>query len=102
MMDDPIDFISAYCDRWCERCAFTTRCSTFRVTAAIAMCGDARDGLELALGAPRLPAPRDAGQTAPILDFDCEESTPEELARFQRVEEARRTRLHETSLMVAR
>jgi hypothetical protein len=100
MMDDPIDFISAYCDRWCERCAFTTRCSAFRVTAAIAMCGDAHDGLELALGAPRLPEPPAAGQTAPILDFDYEEPTPEELARFQREEEARRTRLHETSLMV--
>lgn len=48
---DPIEFISAYCDRWCERCAFTTRCSAFAVEVAIAMCsGDTRAGLELALG----------------------------------------------------
>lgn len=38
-----------------------------RVAAAIAMCGDAHDGLELALGAPRWPEPRDAGQTGPIV-----------------------------------
>src|SRR5437868_3669578 len=25
----PIDLISAYCDRWCERCAFSSRCSVF-------------------------------------------------------------------------
>jgi hypothetical protein len=100
MMDDPIDFISAYCDRWCERCAFTTRCSAFRVTTAIAMCGDVDDGLELALGTPGLPEPYPAEQTAPLFDFDWQEPTPEELARFRREEEARRTRLHETSLMV--
>ena len=29
MGTDRIDFISAYCDRWCERCAFTARCSAF-------------------------------------------------------------------------
>lgn len=43
-----IDFISAYCDRWCERCAFTLRCSTYAVEVATAMCdGDVRAGPEL-------------------------------------------------------
>jgi predicted Fe-S protein YdhL (DUF1289 family) len=29
-IDSPyIDFISAYCDHWCERCAFTERCYSF-------------------------------------------------------------------------
>jgi hypothetical protein len=32
--EDRIDFISAYCDRWCERCAFTERCSVFAVKVA--------------------------------------------------------------------
>ncbi|HYT68397.1 MAG TPA: hypothetical protein VEL51_18370 [Vicinamibacterales bacterium] len=51
-----IDFISAYCDSWCERCAFTQRCSHFAVTSALAMCdGDAEAAFELALGAPRVP-----------------------------------------------
>jgi hypothetical protein len=47
-----IDFISAYCDRWCERCAFTSRCSAFAVEAAVAMCGDFQEGLQLAVGTP--------------------------------------------------
>jgi hypothetical protein len=51
-----IDFISAYCDRWCERCAFTERCSNFAVSSAIAMCdGNHVAALELALGPPRVP-----------------------------------------------
>jgi len=46
-----IDFISSYCDSWCDRCAFTQRCSAFAVRTAIAMCdGDVKAGLELALG----------------------------------------------------
>ena len=53
MSGDRIDFISAYCDRWCERCAFTTRCSAYAVHAALAMCdGDFAAALELAVGAP--------------------------------------------------
>ena len=47
---DRIDFISAYCDRWCERCAFTMRCSAFAVEAAVAMCDDPREAVELAVG----------------------------------------------------
>src|SRR5918994_7887981 len=39
MARDYIDFISAYCDRWCERCAFTNRCSAYAVDIAAAMCG---------------------------------------------------------------
>ncbi len=50
---DRIDFISAYCDSWCERCAYTSRCSLFAVQAAVAMCGDQQEGLELAVGVPR-------------------------------------------------
>jgi hypothetical protein len=49
------DFISAYCDRWCERCVFTDRCSAFACHAAIEMCGDIADGIELAVGKPRSP-----------------------------------------------
>jgi len=33
-----IDFISADCDRWCERCAFTARCSNSAVSSALATC----------------------------------------------------------------
>ena len=50
MYDDRIDFVSAYCDRWCERCPFTQRCSAFVAMAAVAMCEDDKEGLELAFG----------------------------------------------------
>ena len=51
-----IDFISAYCDSWCERCAFTERCSHFAVQSAIGMCdGDIEKAIELAIGPPRVP-----------------------------------------------
>ena len=51
-----IDFISAYCDSWCERCAFTQRCSHFAVTSALAMCdSDVTAAMELAIGPARVP-----------------------------------------------
>jgi hypothetical protein len=51
-----IDFISAYCDSWCERCALTQRCSHFAVTSALAMCdGNEEAALELALGPAQVP-----------------------------------------------
>jgi hypothetical protein len=51
-----IDFISAYCDRWCERCAFTSRCSTYAITSAVTMCdGDIEAAIELAIGQPQVP-----------------------------------------------
>src|SRR4029079_8449312 len=53
MIGDRIDFISEYCDRWCERCAFTDRCSAYACDVAIAMCGDVEDGIELAVGLPQ-------------------------------------------------
>ena len=53
MRGNYIDFISSYCDRWCERCQFTERCSAYAVQVATAMCdGDLSAGLELAIGTP--------------------------------------------------
>jgi hypothetical protein len=53
MSCERIDLISSYCDRWCERCGFTDRCSLFACQAAAAMCGDFAQGLELAVGVPQ-------------------------------------------------
>jgi hypothetical protein len=51
-----IDFISAYCDSWCERCDFTGRCSSFAVKSALAMCdGNHEAAIELAIGPSRVP-----------------------------------------------
>jgi hypothetical protein len=48
-----IDGIAEYCDRWCEHCALTARCSAYAVQIATAMCeGDVESGIELAVGAP--------------------------------------------------
>jgi hypothetical protein len=56
MKNQWIAFISSYCDSWCERCAFTERCSTFAVQSAVGMCdGDAEAALELTFGHPRRP-----------------------------------------------
>ena len=44
MGSNHITFISEYCDRWCERCAFTSRCAAYAVEAALGMCGDLKEG----------------------------------------------------------
>jgi hypothetical protein len=69
---DRIDFISAYCDRWCERCAFTSRCSAYAVEIAEGMCGDASAALELALGVA--PPVREAVQSSASRSWiaDCD------------------------------
>ena len=40
MAADYIDFISSYCDRWCERCAFTSHCRLFSLQAEMAASSD--------------------------------------------------------------
>jgi hypothetical protein len=96
-----IDFISAYCDRWCERCAFTSRCSAFAAEAAIAMCGDVKDGLELAVG---LPADVGSGPAvAPdrewLAELDSAELSAEERAEYDRRERARRARVDDSPIV---
>jgi hypothetical protein len=99
MSSDRIDFISAYCDRWCERCPFTARCSTFAVEAAAGMCGDFREGLELAVGRP-MPV---RGATEPAADAFVApahvEITAQERAEFNRREHERDARSEATSVM---
>jgi hypothetical protein len=96
---DRIDFISEYCDRWCERCAYTSRCSAFAVEAAIAMCDDPREGLELALGAPH-PVEETRNEPAYAwLGFENVGINPQELSGLQRSEEARHARVEETAIM---
>ena len=93
MRDDRIDFISAYCDRWCERCAYTERCSAYACHVAIEMCGDAHQGLELAIGTPQ---PEGAEKPEPpgwLDDFDNVEPTVEEQAAAMVAEAARDDRL---------
>jgi hypothetical protein len=86
MRGNYIDFISAYCDRWCERCAFTDRCSAYAVHVATAMCdGDFEAGLELAVGAP---PPADESERKRREEFLANlenfEPTTEEMASWRR------------------
>jgi hypothetical protein len=98
MSSDRIDFISAYCDWWCERCAFTERCSAYACHAAIGMCGgDVRQGIELAVGRPQ---PVEGEKRIPdwVAELESAELTAEEMAAFHREEEARRSRVEGTVL----
>src|SRR2546426_11198766 len=88
MNGDRIDFISSYCDRWCERCVFTSRCSLFAVQAAIGMCGDVANGIELAVGRPCEESQANTGSTLPQWSGEFEDSamTLAERSDFERRE----------------
>ena len=98
-----IDFISAYCDRWCERCAFTERCSLFAVHVATAMCdGGHEEAMELAVG--RAPSGEGEAEeedlSAWIAEVNAHSSlTPAEAAAFDRAMAERDARLDSTSIM---
>src|SRR5438874_2627436 len=93
MASERIDFISAYCDRWCERCAFTDRCSAFACHAAIAMCGDAAEGIELAVGRPRSPEGSPDAEAGERFLEDLELPSDQEMVEIGRLEDARRARV---------
>jgi len=92
MNTDRIDFISSYCDGWCERCSFTMRCSAYACRVAMAMCEDTAQALELAVGRPH---PVDGEPEVPDADFDVENVLPtaEELAEVDRQERSRDARI---------
>lgn len=93
MSTERIDFISAYCDRWCERCAFTSRCSAFACDVAAAMCGDLADGIELAVGTPHPVDGEAPDPPASWLECLNTEMSAEELAEYDRQKEARDARI---------
>ena len=101
MRTNRIDFISSYCDSWCERCGYTARCSAFAVQAAVAMCGDFREGLELAVGVPHPVSPSSSpGDRANVwAGLDSIEPTEQALREVQREEETRRPRIDDTPIM---
>jgi hypothetical protein len=94
---DRIDFISAYCDRWCERCAFIYRCSSYAVRVATAMCdGNLKEALELAVGRPAATEPTTEPEPewrrelleAQFTDDDLDETSRLEDERHERIEHA--------------
>jgi hypothetical protein len=98
MSDGRIDFISAYCDRWCERCAYTERCSAYACRMAVAMCGNAEEVLELAIGTPQPEGGERLEPPAWHAAFDIAEPTAEEDAAFLAEETARDERVEAVPL----
>jgi hypothetical protein len=100
-----VDFISAYCDNWCERCAFTDRCSHFAVTSALAMCdGDFEAALELAIGRPQQPGQqpqKTLRDRMADVATDYEEPSRQELDAIGREHDARTTRVGRHALAKA-
>lgn len=82
-----IDFISAYCDSWCERCHLTERCSHFALTSALAMCdGNYTAATELAIGPARVPGARpqatlEERMAEALVDFEPSEKELDEIGR---------------------
>lgn len=101
MRGDYIDFISSYCDGWCERCAFTMRCSAYSVKVAAGMCdGDLEAAIELAVGAPPPCDEAERRQREEFLDLVNKfEPTEHELEEAKREDEARDERVDESPLM---
>jgi len=99
MNTDRIDFISSYCDRWCERCAFTARCSSYAVEDATAMCdGDLQQAIELVVGEPHAVGD-EAKQPRPWLDELANvEMSPDESDEFDRQDAARKSRTDASDL----
>lgn len=88
MCTDRIASISEYCDRWCERCAFTSRCAAYAVQAALGMCGDLQEALQLAVGVPMA-----VGAASPAADLEFANPTAEEQHAFDVVINAHLTEI---------
>jgi hypothetical protein len=96
---DRIGFISSYCDSWCERCAFTMRCSHFAVKMALEMCdGDHAAALELAVGRPARADGREDEVPEWLRDLENLEPNEAEAREFERLEAARDERLDASPL----
>lgn len=103
MESERIDFISSYCDRWCERCAFTQRCSAYAVDIATGMCeGDFAAGLQLAIGAPPPTNTSEEERRAEFVEllreFEATLPTEAEMARIAEDLDERRRQIDESPI----
>jgi len=100
---DRISGVHNYCDGWCERCPFTTRCSVHAITVAIGMCGgDSRAGMALAVSLPPPVTAEEERRRAALIDaMNACNPTDAEVGEFAREEEARSERIEETAAVTA-
>lgn len=98
-----IGSIFNYCDRWCERCAFTTRCGLFAIEVATGMCGgDHTAGMALAASPPPPMTPEEERQREALIDaMNACEPTDAEVEAYARQEAVRQERLEETPAVTA-
>ena len=93
MGTERIELISEYCDRWCERCAFTSRCTAYAVQAALGMCGDLKEALQLAVGVPMT-----VKGNRPPAEFEFVTPTSAEQHAFEVAVDAQAKRIKEAPL----
>src|SRR5207245_1517733 len=85
--------------RWCERSAFASRCAAYCVEVATAMCGDFREGLELAVGRPH-PVDDEVSGQAPAWHAELQsvQLSSKDEAELERQQAARKRRVGATPL----
>jgi hypothetical protein len=99
---DHIEFISEYCDRWCERCPLTHRCAAFTRESDPEEIDVHSDAVEKAMEALRvelaLPAPPARAWLDDVLS--APEPSEAEQQEIDREYEARSQRLRNNPMMV--
>lgn len=100
---DRIAGVHNYCDSWCERCPFTTRCAVHAIQVAIEMCGgDSTAGFELAVSPPPpMTAEEERRRETLIEAMNACEPTDADVKAFAREEDARSERIDETAAVTA-
>lgn len=98
-----IDGIFNSCDRWCERCAFTTRCTIFAIEIAAGMCdGDRTAAMELVIAPPPPMTPEEERRREKWVEaMNACNPTDAEVEECSRQEEARAERLDESPAISA-
>jgi hypothetical protein len=99
---DHIDFISEYCDRWCERCPLTHKCAAFTRESdpeEIEACSEA---VERAMEELRVEAAQTEVRPRPRFDESVNMPMPSEAEQteVERACEARRARVRNQPLIV--
>jgi hypothetical protein len=100
---DFIDFIDAYCDRWCERCPLTHKCAAFARQEDPEEIEDCSEAVEKAMDTLRQELAMPAASGRAWMDdlLAVPEPTEEEVREHQRNTRVRRARQREDQMMVS-
>jgi hypothetical protein len=100
---DFIDFIDAYCDRWCERCPLTHKCAAFARENDPEGIDDCSEAVEKAMETLREELAMPPVPARPWLDemFNVPEPDEKEVEEYHRGAKARRERRNENPMMAS-